>query len=288
MGAIDRFSRAEQLFHAPTILLGLGECQCKVGRLVEGTENLNRVSRENLGANPPQAFVDAQQKARVLLAEYLPKVGKLTVKIETPSEAPYVVLVDGAELPSALIGVARPIDPGEHRVEVTGEAYRPASQTLTIAEGQAQEATLVLELAPVTTPVAPPPADKPPPPPPPAPEPNLVPAYVALGVGAVGLGVGSYFGLAAMSTQSDLDEVCRDGGSCPESASDDIDAMQSEATIATIGFGVGLVGVAAGVYLWLTAEPSGPAEAGASGSHNTQLAVKAFVGPGHVGLSGEF
>src|SRR5690606_16835262 len=41
--AIDPLSRAEQLYHAPTILTELGYCKCEVGELVEGTELLNRV-----------------------------------------------------------------------------------------------------------------------------------------------------------------------------------------------------------------------------------------------------
>lgn len=286
-GAIDRFSRAEQLFHAPTILLGLGECQCKVGRLVEGTENLNRVARENLGPNPPKAFSDAQEKARQLHAAYLPKVGKLTLKVQSPSDAPFVLSVDGAEVPAALVGVARPIDPGTHEVRAEGQAYQPATQTVTVGEGQAQELTLVLELLPEAAPVAPPPpVDTPPPPPPPAPEPNLVPAYIAFGVGAVGIGVGSYFGLSAMSAQSDLDETCRDRA-CPESASGEIDSMQSDATIATVGFGVGLVGIAAGAYLWLTAEPGGTSGSGST-PRPEGIAVRAFLGPTSAAIAGEF
>src|SRR5688500_11413705 len=40
--AIEKLSRAEALYHAPTILGRLGECQVQVGQVVLGTENLNR------------------------------------------------------------------------------------------------------------------------------------------------------------------------------------------------------------------------------------------------------
>lgn len=284
-GAIDRFSRAEQLFHAPTILLGLGECQCKVGLLVEGTENLNRVAREELGPKPPAPFVQAQAKAKTLLAEYLPKVGRLTLTVETPSTEPYAVTIDGAPLPSALVGVARPINPGEHQLSVSGDAYLPAEQSFSVAEGQAQELTVRLELKPAEAPPPPPPPLPPDTPPPPAAEPNYVPAYIAFGVGAVGIGVGSYFGLSAVGTKGDLDEVCRDG-SCPESADPDIDSMQTDATIATIGFGVGILGVGAGVYLWLTAEPEQPSTNAARPAQGVTL--QAYLGPGQLGVRGGF
>ena len=47
-GAIEKLSRAESLYHAPSILGRLGECQVNVGQVVAGTENLNRVVREEL------------------------------------------------------------------------------------------------------------------------------------------------------------------------------------------------------------------------------------------------
>src|SRR5690606_8120785 len=59
--AIDKLARAEALYHAPTILGRLGECQVALGKLVEGTENLNRVIREPLPANAPVAFKQARE-----------------------------------------------------------------------------------------------------------------------------------------------------------------------------------------------------------------------------------
>jgi hypothetical protein len=281
--AIDRFSRAEQLFHAPTILTGLGECQCKVGLLVEGTESLNQAARENLGPNPPDAFVQAQERARTLLAEYLPKVAKLTLQVQTPTNAPFVVTIDGARLPVAMVGAPRPINPGEHQIKVEGDTYLPATATVTLAEGASETATLTLELRPQAE-VAPPP-----PPPPDVPaetaEPSRVPAYIAFGVGAVGLGVGTVFGLSAMSTKSDLEKVCVDGG-CPPSAQSDIDSMQSSATVATIGFGVGLVAVGVGAYLWLSAEPEAAPAVGVQQPRG--FGLRAVLSPGYVGLNGDF
>src|SRR5262245_27375760 len=52
-GAIEKLSRAESLYHAPSILARLGECQVQVGQIVLGTENLNRVVREQLAPNAP-------------------------------------------------------------------------------------------------------------------------------------------------------------------------------------------------------------------------------------------
>src|SRR5215203_4216783 len=85
-GAIEKLSRAESLYHAPSILGRLGECQVQVGQVVLGTENLNRVVREQLAANAPKAFLDAQERAKGVLNTALPKIAHLTVRVE-PADA---------------------------------------------------------------------------------------------------------------------------------------------------------------------------------------------------------
>src|SRR3954463_6345420 len=70
--AIDKFQRAEALFHAPTILVRLGECQVATGKVVLGTESLQRVVREALPPKAPKAFADAQVRAQKSLDAALP------------------------------------------------------------------------------------------------------------------------------------------------------------------------------------------------------------------------
>src|SRR5687768_14022299 len=41
--AVDKLARAEKIFHAPTTLARLGECQVQLGKIVDGTENLNKI-----------------------------------------------------------------------------------------------------------------------------------------------------------------------------------------------------------------------------------------------------
>ena len=80
--------------------------------------------------------------------------------------------------------------------------------------------------------------------------------YVALGIGAVGIGVGAFFGLKAKST---YDEPF-DGGLCdhttngctPEGQSK-VDDAHSQATISTIGFVAGGALLVGGIVLLVTA-----------------------------------
>src|SRR4051794_19277595 len=57
--AIDRFTKADALVHAPTLLLGLARAQVGMGRFLEAQENYNRVVREGVDANAPKAWAKA-------------------------------------------------------------------------------------------------------------------------------------------------------------------------------------------------------------------------------------
>jgi hypothetical protein len=260
-GAIEKLSRAESLYHAPSILGRLGECQVLVGQIVLGTENLNRVVREELAANAPKAFRDAKERAKGVLNTALPKIARLTVKIE-PSDAKAQVTVAGAVIPPALLGVERPTDPGTHEIVVSAPGYLEQRSTVTLAEGGTQEVSLKLEKDPSAVATAPPPAPPPPvvtaaptqPPVDTTPKKNNTLAYVALGVGGAGLVVGGITGFLALGKKGDL-KGCVDTGSgtgCPSSQKDTLDSAKTMATVSTVGFAVGFVGVGVGVVLLLT------------------------------------
>ncbi|HEX2732250.1 MAG TPA: hypothetical protein VHM70_11605 [Polyangiaceae bacterium] len=270
--AIDKLSRAEKLYHAPTILVELGHCQCEAGQVVEGTEALNRVARENLGANPPPAFVDAQNRAKAFYQQYAGQVAKLVISVEAPPGAQFVVSVDGKPVSSALFGVPRPTDPGERHVTVSGKGIVPSDALVTLSPGGQSEIALNVVLAPVQNDVLPPVDDpnanshaddqiKDTPPPKPEPTaPNRVPMYVSYGVGTVGLVVGSIFGFSALHDKSSLDDRCKDKG-CPAGSQSDIDALNRNANIATIGFAVAAVGAGLGTYFLLSEDHPSSAEA---------------------------
>jgi hypothetical protein len=296
--AIDKLQRAEQLYHAPTILGRLGECQVELGQLVVGTENLYRVVREPLGADAPAAFLQAQDRAKRVLDLALPRIAKLTVQVAAPADAEVVVTVDGQALPPAMLGVERPIDPGEHALSLSAPGYQQTDQRVVLPEGGTETVTLQLGPATATAAAAETVTQQPEPvaAPPPAPQdtgvaeqpearPPLL-GYVSLGVGAVGLGVGSVFGLMATGKKSDLAKVC-DEGRCPPMAQDDIDDMNTYATISTVGFSVGIVGVGVGVALLLSGSGSGP-EALPQTAQAPSLRVHPWIGPHSAGVQGVF
>lgn len=292
-GAIEKLSRAESLYHAPSILGRLGECQVNVGQIVVGTENLNRVVREELAPNAPKAFRDAQTRAKGVLNAALPKIAHLTVKIDPPDAKPQVT-VGGTTIPAALLGVERPTDPGTHEVVVTAPGYLDQKSTVTLSEGASQEVALKLQKDPNAVAAAPPPS---PPPaivavPPPAPTSDTSPkknntlAYVALGVGGAGLLVGGVTGFLALGKKSDLDG-CQDKR-CPSSQEDTLDSAKSMATVSTVGFAVGFVGVGAGIVLLLTGNSSASAQSSAPKLAQQGVKVHPFFGGTSAGVNGTF
>ena len=158
--AIEKLKRAESLHHAPTILGRLGECQVTVGEVVEGTENLNLVVREPLAPTAPKVFFDAQTRAQKALTAATPKIAHLIIRL-TPADVKASVAVAGKPVPAALIGAERPTDPGTHQVTATAEGYKPASATVTLAEGGHQDITLLLEKDPNAVAALPPPVATP-------------------------------------------------------------------------------------------------------------------------------
>jgi len=114
---------------------------------------------------------------------------------------------------------------------------------------------------------------------------------VALGVGVVGLAVGTYFALDAGKAADDADALC--GGSresCVLEPGVDRAAVEekndqagSSRTIAIVGFVAGGVGLAAGATMFVLSMQSGEAQA----AHETP-GVTPYVGFGEAGIVGRF
>ena len=82
--------------------------------------------------------------------------------------------------------------------------------------------------------------------------------YAAGGIGAAGILVGGVAGILAISHKNAAAKGCVNG-ECPPSTWDDLDSAHSMAAVSTVGFVVGVVGVAVGASaLLLREEPSAP------------------------------
>jgi hypothetical protein len=191
---------------------------------------------------------------------------------------------DGMSVDAAELGTPIPVDPGPHKVEVSAPGRAPWSTTVEVAANGSSVSVDIPELAP-----APSEGTKPSAGPAAGPAVEQGPADdqasgsirkpLGIGVaaaGVVGLGLGTYFGLAAGSSWDDAKAGCRDYPfDCSPAALDSESSATSQARVSTIAFIAGGVAVAAGAVLWLTA---------GSGEQKTAVGL----GPGSVLVKGRF
>lgn len=262
--ASDYFRRAFDLVHAPSIGIMRARSLVKVGQLVEAIDAYEQTSRFKLVAGAPDAYVKAVQAAKAEVEDVrarVPRV-KITLKGADPNEAPQVT-IDDKPTPAALLGVDRLLNPGSHHLAVVVGRETRGTRELEVNEGQSY--SVELDATPrAVGPVAAtlPAAEKPelsPPPPAPEPPPNTEPAppysgsttrvlgYVGIGVGALGLGIGTYAGLVALHDKSRLDDVCHP--QCPRASSDDLSGFRTNRTISWVSYGVGIAAATTGILL---------------------------------------
>ncbi|MGH7438654.1 MAG: hypothetical protein ACRENE_23440 [Polyangiaceae bacterium] len=180
------------------------------------------------------------------------------------------VTCDDEALADHLDGTAFPVDPGQHVFTFAVPGRPPVTRTLLIVEGEkARREVVDLEAAAqgIRAPLAPRPSA------PTAPSESSSPnrggalgtqrvvALVAAGIGVAGLGVGSAFGLVAMSKKNDAQSACPDRCSSEGGVREWSDAVTA-ANVSTIAFVVGGVGIAGAAVLWFT-EPRSASGAGA-------------------------
>jgi hypothetical protein len=145
-GAVDKLERGEALVHAPTTAVPLAQCDIQLGRIVAGTEILNRVINETLPPNAPASWAESKQQAKAILDAATPRIAKLRIHVDLP---PGVtpnpeVMVDGQLVPNVLLDNDRPTDPGTHHVTARQQGFGGAEADVTLLDGQSKPVSLQL------------------------------------------------------------------------------------------------------------------------------------------------
>lgn len=300
--AVELFGRAEALVHSPIHLSYIARAQLKLGHWVEAYELFNRIKREPVEAPVSTAAANAVADANRQLSTLDAQLPYVTLNVTGTDTQGVTVTMDGVTVPSALIGVLHPVNPGPHKFRATTATQASPEQTVDVKPAARQTIELVLApnaaAAPPVAPVAPVAATAATPAEPTAPpEPAQsssgsglrVGGYVALGVGVVGVGLGTVFLLSANSKQKDADDAfdACGGKSCSGPERANIDSLDSSAatskTLALTSFIVGGAGLATGVTLLVL-----------SGSHKSEPTaqltprVQPWIGYRSLGLSGTF
>lgn len=270
--ACSVLGESHRLEPRPGTLFALAECEARAGRVASAVghyyDYLGLVSR--LSAEQQERHAERVSSAREQTRVLRPQVPTLALVLPAGAPRDLVVERDGIALQAPALGVALPIDPGEHVVVTRDAAGNEARSTIRIAMREAVRFELrVPEVPPpeIAALVLPGSASQPAPRAPepvaagPRPRPTVRTwGWVVGGVGVAGIAVGSIAGVAALAKKSTVSEHCR-GEACDAQGKRAADSGHTAATVSTVAFGVGLVGLGASVVLLLTSEEPATARA---------------------------
>ena len=278
-GALSEFRASLDIVASPNARLFVARSLRELGRLVEAYVEFGRTAVEGKElAREDSRYAKAADSATAERADLEPKLAFVTVTVD--HAAPEATLkVAGEEIRRAAWGEQAPLMPGDAEIVVETSGRAPVSKRVTLTAGQHLAVAIDAAAGDSTTP-------EPPPSPPPdeteasnASRARLRPfAYAAGGVGAVGLVVFAIEGANASSTYDNLKNNCR--VPCPSMA-DQISSGKTAQTIANVSLAVGLVGIAAGVTLFVFSLPH-KKEARREPAPTTSLVFS----PGFVGVRG--
>jgi hypothetical protein len=298
--AREKFHRAYEIAKVPKLAVWEARANEKLGRLVAAYE----LYRQALGLEANDLWkgtiqLQAQKDAREELAQLQPRLPRLTISIEGAKPSDVAVKVDEVQVPSALLGVERYVDPGQR--QIMGKCGNEVvTESVTVSEGKSKQLALRFRACTSTAPAAVPPpvagqsngsvpsktnsemSSVPSNPEPvrdagtPRGSTQRTLGWVTAGVGAAGLVLGASTGVWLIAKHSDLKDKCPNDNDCHGQYNSDVDTFNKMRTVSVLAFAVGGVATAAGVTLLLTA----PKERKAT--------IALWMSPSSAGLTGIF
>jgi hypothetical protein len=243
--ALERFRKAQALSPSPRAQGQIG-LAAKSLRLYVDAE---RALLAALGAGD-DPWVQQNRAALELARDVVAK--QLATLVVRSNVKDAEVWVNGAKLE-----LAEPVRvlAGAARIEVRAPGHRPTHADHSLPAGETTELTINLDKvepptepaqAPALSPLAP--IAEPPPPP----KSRRYVSYGVAGIGVVGLGVGTFFGVKTLDAKSDRDSLCNEN-TCTSDEGLALDReARSSATVSTIGFAVGIAALATAAVLFFT------------------------------------
>jgi hypothetical protein len=317
--ACRKLEESQRLDPGGGTLLNVAVCHEREGRTATAWSDFT----EALGIAKRDGRQDRREIAEQHIAALEKALSRLVILVPSEADLPDLTIKrDGSVVGRPTWGLKVPIDPGEHVIEAGASGKASYRQPVSVGAGgevktisipklddaPKSEATKVVAPAPIPSSTEAPASTASAPPvgngssrvmiggePPAGSErpqaagsgsaQRLI-AFVALGVGAGGLGAGSYFGLQAISKKNQSNDACgTTSGACgsQSGAQESRDAVHA-ADLATVGFGIGIVGVATGVVLLLTA-PSAHTTAFTESPSRSAIAVVPAIGAREAAMS---
>jgi hypothetical protein len=258
----------------------LADCNEHIGKIATAWASFLEVAAQAKAANQTEREKVARKRAQAVEGR-LPKL-----VVEVPSSMPGLeVKRDGIVLGGAAYGTAIPVDPGAHKITATAPGKLPWETQAQATEGKTARVSIPRDLpnaaAPVAaatvTPIGPPATVTPAPqsgvtsasftsttesfPPPVIEERGTTQrtlGWIAMGLGAAGLGVGGAFGISSMSNRDEARQYCNGDVCNAQGIALRADAIR-DGNVSTVTMIAGGATLAGGLLLVLTA-PRGPSK----------------------------
>jgi hypothetical protein len=267
-------------------LLNLGACYEKLGQIASAWARYKEAQSFAQRTNRPDREKTARERAQKLE----PRLPRLTISWKDPAVE---VKRDDVPVDEGAIGSPVPVDPGSHTITARASGKKAFTKTITIAEAQ-NESVMIPPLeedaggttttttktdgngtdhASTDTPA-------------PLVESKgsvmRTASYVVLGAGVVGVGVGSYFGIATFSAWGDAKKHCA-GTLCDATGVKLANDAKTDGTISTAAMFAGgaLVGVGLVLFFMSPADKAAPAPTGTL----TSPKIAPSVSPTFAGLT---
>jgi hypothetical protein len=260
--ACPKFKASYDLDPGGGTLLNLADCYERQGKTAQAYTTF----KDALDAAVHDRRNERVEFATQHLTELEARLSRLSIVVRDAEKVPGLqVTVDGAPLDAAAYGVALPVDPGSHRVRAEAPGKEPFEESVDVPSTSAKEFQIrvppLAERAGASAAAAAGAgssagsrADDAPGSERAGSSTKRTLGFVAGGLGVVSVGVGSFFGLRAFNRWEARNAACQNG--CTADAKTAGDDAKQAATISTIGFGVGVAALGAGLVLILTAPSS--------------------------------
>lgn len=254
--ACPAFAESFQLAARPATRFAMAECEFEAKHIATASTLYGDFLRmvENIESDAERAkHKERVKQAQTKQAELAKEIPYLTLVLAAAAPPNTAVTRDGVTLTAASLGIAVPVDPGEHVITVQAPG------------GELKEIRVTLERGGKTMQELEPPL-------PPDPDVHVVTrpaitttditaeemrkskfrtvAFVAGGIGVAGLIAGGVLGGLTMQKASVIEKHCTDITCFPEGFAATQDA-QRLGLGSTIGFGVGIAGVATGAVMFV-------------------------------------
>ena len=283
--AADEFKASNEIVASPNTRLYYARALREGGHTVQAYVELGRTAVEaREHAKEDGRYEKAAETADAERNALKPKLGFVMVHVDHANDDTKLT-VGGEDIRRAGWNEPAPVLPGNTEVVVETPGSAPVRQSVSVAQGKTQEVNIdAMENGPLpaassTSSAASADAnasastggfDRT----------KLRPyAYIAGGVGAVGLVTFVVSGLLANGTYSDLQNKCGTSP-CPPSDASEISRGKTEQTIANVGLVFGILGAGVGVTLYVLSIPKS--------NGTTAATISPVLSPSWAGVKGSF